>query len=944
MTPIRYLALALLLSRFQAYIGPVSFRTPLLVVLLLGTTFGDTKSPSSPNVILILTDDLGYGDLSCYGSTDIDTPFIDKMAAQGVRATSYRTNANICTPSRAAILTGSYPQRAGIPNGISPRRPEHRHLGLHPDEVTIAEMLKAHGYATGMIGKWHLGFDAVFHPLNQGFDSYYGLPTNFSHDKRFYKDREVIAEVADLSMLTSNYTDKAIEFVQNNQHQPFFLYLAHNYPHVPLEPNPAYTGKSRAGAYGDIIEELDASMGKILDTLSELNIAENTFVIFTSDNGPLPRYAESFDSSGPFRGSKYNTFEGGHRVPAIFHWPKRLPADQVLATPISSVDLLPTIASVAGIQPPNDRVLDGKNIWSVLNGESSAPPREIDLYYNDNNLQAIRDGDWKLHLPRTKEDIPWWQKAGKETFLELVDPFLVNLSTDIGEQNSVSSSNREVVAALLQEADNTRQSLGSAHSRGADQRPIGDSRILATQSRKADSPPNFVIIFADDLGYSDLSSYGSQSIKTPHLDRMADEGMRFTDYYAQTVCGPSRAALMTGSYPLRVATKNNRVDVHPYLHSDEITIAEVLKPVGYATAAFGKWDLAGHTQDPKRYAKELLPNYQGFDYFFGTPSSNDRFVNLLRNETLIEKDADMSLVTRRYTDEAIEFIRRSKDRPFFVYLAHTMPHVRLERSEKFVGSSDGGIYGDVIEELDHNVGRIIESLRDEGLDDSTYVFFISDNGPWYLGRSKGHLKNIGPDAESHGGSALPLRGAKTSTWEGGLRVPCIMWAPGRIPAGATSRELASTMDMLPTLAELSGGQVPQDRVIDGHDISALIHGKPGAYSPTEAFFYYQRAQLQAVRAGPWKLHLPRQADAKWGHYSKAEDDIDILEPMLFNLDKDISESQNVATQNPDVVAKLLQLVDRARDDIGDVNRIGENARFFDADPKRPDIAIQAGGN
>lgn len=921
-----------------------------LSLLLLSTfhihhfTFGDDQSPSPPNVILILTDDLGYGDLGCYGSTVIDTPRIDKMATQGVRATDYRTAANICTPSRAALLTGSYPQRAGIPNGISPRRPEHRHLGLHPSEITIAEMLKSHGYATGMIGKWHLGFDEVFHPLNQGFDSYYGLPTNFSHDKRFFKDRQVIAEETDLSMLTSNYTDKAVEFIARNQDHPFFLYLAHNYPHVPLEPNPAYAGKSKAGPYGDIIEELDASTGRILDTLTDLNIAENTLVIFTSDNGPLPRYAETHDSSGSFRGSKYNTFEGGHRVPAIFHWPNRLPANQVRETPISSMDVLPTIAAATGAQPPSDRVLDGKNIWPILTGESTTPPREIEYYYNDNNLQAIRNNDWKMHLPRTAEDIPWWQKAGKETFMELDDPFLVNLATDAGETLNVANRYPEVVAVLLQEATQTRASLGSAQGRGRAQRAIGDSRTLAKQAREAAPPPNFIIIFADDLGYNDLSSYGSDTIETPHLDRMADEGMLFSDFYAQTVCGPSRAALMTGSYPLRVATKRNRVDVHPYLHTEEITIAEVLKPAGYATAAFGKWDLAGHTQDPKRYDKKLMPNYQGFDYYFGTPSSNDRFVNLVRNETIVEREADMSLVTQRYTDEAIAFIQRSKDQPFFVYLAHTMPHVRLERSEEFAGKSDGGIYGDVIEELDFNVGRIIESLKAEGLEDSTYVFFISDNGPWYLGRSKGHLRNIGPDAEAHGGSALPLRGAKTSTWEGGLRVPCILWAPGRIPAGSNCAELASTLDMLPTLATLAGRQVPRDRVIDGHDISDLIHGLPSATSSTEAFYYYQRTQLQAVRSGPWKLHLPRRADAKWGHYSKAEDDIDIPAPLLYNLKQDISESKDVSAQNPNVVADLLRLADFARNDIGDTDRIGANARFFDDSPKRPDIANQADSN
>ena len=461
--------------------------------------------------------------------------------------------------------------------------------------------------------------------------------------------------------------------------------------------------------------------------------------------------------------------------------------------------------------------------------------------------------------------------------------------------------------------------------------------LLTALGGFAQEKPNIILIFADDQGYQDIGAFGSPNISTPNLDRMAAEGMRFTNFYAQTVCGPSRAALMTGSYPLRVATKGNRVDVHPYLHTREVTIAEVLKAEGYATGAFGKWDLAGHAQDPKRYAAELLPTHQGFDYYFGTPGSNDARANLIRNEALIEMDADMSQLTRRYTDEALAFIERSKDGPFFVYLPHTMPHIRLERSDEFVGKSQAGIYGDVIEEIDWNVGRIFQKLREEGLDKSTYVFYLSDNGPWYLGSSEVHLKRIGPDAEAHGGSAFPLRGAKTSMWEGGLRVPCIMWAPEHIPANTACDEIASTMDMLPTIAQLAGGKVPTDRVIDGHDLGDLIHGVEGAESKTDAFYYYGRTELRAVRSGPWKLHLPRLIDQRWQRYSKPEDVFDITRPMLYNLESDVAESTDVSAQHPNVVNQLLQLAEHARSDIGDIDRIGENARFFDLEPRRPDI-------
>lgn len=447
--------------------------------------------------------------------------------------------------------------------------------------------------------------------------------------------------------------------------------------------------------------------------------------------------------------------------------------------------------------------------------------------------------------------------------------------------------------------------------------------------------PNIVVIFTDDLGYQDVGCFGSPNIKTPHLDQMAAEGMRLTSFYAQTVCGPSRAALMTGCYPLRVAINKNKVLVHPELHSDEITIAEVLKTTGYTSAAFGKWDLAGHHQT--KYIPELLPLHQGFDEFFGAVTSNDSVVNLIRGNEMVEKKVDMRQLTRRYTDAAIDFIQRSKQQPFFVYLAHTMPHVKLAVSDEFKGKSAAGIYGDVVEEIDANVGRIRQTLKTEGLDQNTYVIFTSDNGPWYFGRSKGHQKRFGKNAVAHGGSAEPLRGAKTSTWEGGLRVPCIVYAPGKVPPGSTNDAITSTMDLLPTFAKLAGTQAPSDRVIDGKDIRHLIHGQPGPKSPTSALFYYRRTRLEAVRSGKWKLHRTRPADKTWAYYSKAEDAGNITEPLLFDLETDVAEANNVAADHPDVVAELTQLIEQARVDIGDHDRIGDNARFFDPQPRRPDI-------
>ena len=479
---------------------------------------------------------------------------------------------------------------------------------------------------------------------------------------------------------------------------------------------------------------------------------------------------------------------------------------------------------------------------------------------------------------------------------------------------------------------NRRDFLKAVGFGGAALAMPGMVQSRASQAESAPTRPNFIIVFADDLGFSDVGCYGG-SIETPRVDRMAREGMRFTSFYAQTVCGPSRAALMTGCYPLRVARKNNRIvrdngtpEVHPRLHTKEITIAEVLKQAGYATGAFGKWDLAGHSQTA--FAPELMPNKQGFDFFFGTPSSNDSFVNLYRNGTLIEKKADMNLLTNRYTEEAVDFIEAKKDEPFFVYLAHTMPHTKLGASEQFRGKSRRGLYGDVVRELDWSLGRILDTVKTQGLDARTYVIFTSDNGPWLI---------KGP----HGGGALPLRGGKTSSWEGGFRVPCIVRAPGRIAQGVVCDEIATTMDFLPTLARLAGVRIPADRVIDGHDITALLHGKkePG---PTEAFFYYIHTHLQAVRSGKWKLHLPRPANPpwtpNWARHIDAKDVFEITQPMLFDLESDIGEQHDVAENRPEVVERLLKLAEHARKDIGDYDRIGDNARFFDPQPRRPDAA------
>ncbi|MHC4675619.1 MAG: sulfatase family protein [Planctomycetota bacterium] len=413
--------------------------------------------------------------------------------------------------------------------------------------------------------------------------------------------------------------------------------------------------------------------------------------------------------------------------------------------------------------------------------------------------------------------------------------------------------------------------------------------------------PNFVIFFTDDQGYQDLGCFGSPNIKTPRMDQMAAEGIKFTSFYvAASVCTPSRAALLTGCYAQRVGLPtvlfhNSKAG----LNHNETTIAELLKPLGYATACIGKWHL-GHKPDH-------LPTKHGFDYYFGLPYSNDMHppskkrdyppLPLMRNQYAIEYDPDQALLTKRYTAEAIQFITQNQEQPFFLYLPHTMPHVPLFASEKFKGQSKRGLYGDVIEELDWSLGQILDTLQRLGLDKKTIVIFTSDNGPWL---EKGQ----------DGGSALPLRDGKFSVFEGGFRVPCIMRWPGKIPAGKVCSEMASAMDLYPTIARLAGAKVPTDRIIDGKDIWPLMAGAKGAKTPHQAFFYYRRRELRAVRSGKWKLVFQHKGRIKQGKKPLYPD-------ALYNLDNDISEKHNLISAHPDIAKRLKELAQKCREDIGD---------------------------
>ncbi|MCX8238717.1 MAG: sulfatase [Akkermansiaceae bacterium] len=422
--------------------------------------------------------------------------------------------------------------------------------------------------------------------------------------------------------------------------------------------------------------------------------------------------------------------------------------------------------------------------------------------------------------------------------------------------------------------------------------------------------PNIVLIYMDDMGYGDIGCYGSSKNRTPVIDQMAREGIRFTDFYVTSgVCTPSRASLLTGCYPRRVSMhidQNNKWVLFPSarkgLNPDETTIAEILKKQNYTTACIGKWHLGDQSK--------FLPTRQGFDSYFGIPYSNDMGrknipLPLLRNEEVLEAPIKQEPITRRYTEEAVSFIKRNSKKPFFLYLPHTSVHLPLFPGKAFAGKSKNGKYGDWIEEVDASTGAILKALKDTGIDEKTLVIFTSDNG----------------SNAQNGGSNKPLKGSKGTTHEGGMRVPCVMRWPGKIPTGKTCRELVSTLDFLPTFAALAEGQISKNRKIDGHDVRNLIFGKLGAKSPRKAFFYYHTTQLQAVRSGKWKLVLP-QAEKLTGWSGKEKDS-----PLqLFDVSTDLGEQTNLAEAHPDVVKRLIFYADEARQDLGDGNEAGKGQR------------------
>jgi arylsulfatase A len=440
------------------------------------------------NFVIVFCDDAGYADVGVFGAKGFQTPNLDRMAAEGMRFTDFYSASPVCSPSRAALMTGCYPPRVGIPNVLFPGSKD----GLNPEETTIAELLKARGYATACFGKWHLGHHAKFLPTRHGFDEYFGLPysndmwpnhpqnENYNFpDLPLIEGEKTIDYNPDQTQLTTWYTERSVKFIENNKDRPFFLYLPHSMPHVPLFVSDKFKGKSQQGMYGDVIMEIDWSVGQIISTLKRLGIDKNTLVIFSSDNGPWLSYGDHAGSALPLREGKATTFDGGQREPTIMRWPSNIPAGAVCNEPAVMMDILPTLAKLAGAKLPKRRI-DGKDIWPLMSARPGAKsPHEAFFYYRGLSLEAVRSGKWKLHFPhgyRTLSGRPGGTGGRPAEYDKArIDLSLFDLEKDISEQHDVSAQYPDVVERLMKLADRMRDDIGDSAKKmtGKNRRPPG---------------------------------------------------------------------------------------------------------------------------------------------------------------------------------------------------------------------------------------------------------------------------------------------------------------------------------------------------------------------------------------------------------------------------------------------------------------------------------------
>lgn len=951
---------------FRPFDVASSFGVAVLLLAQLVTANGlavETKSvvttakgtKKRPNVLVILTDDQSPFDLKVYDpKSALQTPTIDRLAAEGMvfdgayHMGSFR--GAVCTPSRHMIMTGRTVWH--LPNVL-----RGRHCPDNIKQNVLAAVFNRAGYKTMRTCKkgnsyraaneqftvvrdatkrggtaesgsaWHgqqvLSYlsDREANEEKDPFLIYFGF--SHPHDKRDGTP-DLLAKYGAV-----NHKEKAT-LPPSNSKQPKLPinYLPqhpfhHGHPNLRDEVSVSGVWKNRdqqtirneLGRQFACSENIDMQISRVLQKLDAMEELDNTYIVYTSDHGmAIGRHGLQ---------GKQNLYEHTWRVPLIIKGPGIEAGKRKLGNAYL-LDLLPTLCDLTGIEIPKS--VEGLSLKPVLKGTAATVRDTLYGVYSGGTkpgIRSVKKGVWKL----IKYDV--MQGAVQKTQLfnlkdnpdelleqhHVADTIELTANTPKAQQVNLAGDPKhaeklaEMEALLLSEM----RRLDDPHRLW--NQPDDGLTPSPAKSRKKNQKkekPNVIVIFTDDQGYNDLGCFGSKTIKTPYLDRLAKEGRRFTNFHVPcSVCSPSRAALLTGCYPKRIGM--HRHVLFPRsdhgLHPQEHTIADQLRSVGYATACIGKWHLGRHP--------ETLPRQNGFDSYYGIPYSNDMnhpdnkakvrpdsdegWINqdkqvklwntpLIANEEIIELPVNQRTITRRYTDKAIEFVTANKDKPFFLYLPHSMPHIPLFVPEDVHDPDPKNAYKCVIEHIDAEVGRLVQSVRDLGLAKKTYIVFTSDNGPW-----------IG--FKHHGGSALPLRSGKGTTFEGGQRVPCIMWAPDRIPAGTTSSEFASTLDLLPTIASLADSKLPKALRIDGHDLTKTITGD-AASKRNEMIYYSPHGQLEGLRQKNWKLLVKKPRVKKKKNVEQAGDAIDSPKIFLFDLAEDVSEKNNLAEAKPDKVQSL----------------------------------------
>ena len=908
-----------------------------------------------PNVIVIFADDMGYGDPGCYGGTAAATPHIDRLAREGVRFTDFHVAQAVCSASRAALLTGCYPNRVGISGALGPAS---RH-GLAAAETTLAELLRDRGYRTAAVGKWHLGHHPPFLPTRHGFDEYLGLP--YSNDMWPHHpeakpgtfpalpliegDRVIDADVTpeDQATLTARYAERAVAFIEKaaaaDDRRPFFLYLAHAMPHVPLFAGEAFRGTAPGGLYGDVLAEIDASVGAVLAALDRTGHADDTLVVFTSDNGPWLSYGNHGGSAGGLREGKGTSFEGGVRVPCVARLPGAIPAGTVSDEPLMTIDILPTIAGLTGDPLPRDdaghcvvngRRIDGHDRWAAFLGRKTDGDEPVYVFwYADNELQAVRSGDWKLFFPHTSRSMQG-QSPGRDGTPGKYRPLpvgrcLYELAGDREERRDVAADHPDVVARLETIAEAARVELGDsltkrtgAGARPADRLPADAS---ASQPAAAAAPaalrkrPNVIYIMTDDQGYGDVAAHGNPVVRTPHLDRLRDQSVRLTEFHVSPTCSPTRAALMTGRHEFRSGVTHTILE-RERLALSAATLPQFLKSAGYTTGIFGKW----HLGDEDAYQ----PGRRGFDRVFihgaggigqtypgscGDAPGNSYFHPYIRSDGTFVKTR--GYCTDVFFTEATAWMDacRKAGTPFFCYIPTNAPHGPydcppgsdagpLERLEA-AGLPQGrgrpargevaAFYG-MIENIDSNVGRLLKQLDAWGIADDTLVVFTTDNGT----------------AAGRGVFNDGMNGAKGTPYRGGTRVPSFWRWPGTLPAGVDVSAVTAHVDVLPTLCEITGAAVPADLAprLEGRSLVPLLRDSSAPWPDRPLVTHVGRwdrgkAAESAyrncrIREGRWQAVNTKSRRDGW---------------ELYDLAADPGETTDVAAAHPDVLARLTGTYD-----------------------------------